>query len=385
MNSIQKLLAAKRIQRAIDKNPDDVHAILELVALRSTFAEPDDGTNQKLLNRVLALDPANQKARLMLLEMDRLEMGAGQAGVNRAVAPVVPAPRPSPVPAISDPLEKPLTSRYSIVHLLVAYPLVAITLVLMYKSLGDWPVFACFGLFFLIFMIPVWFASAVVRVSNSGISMSRLFGIYRREMEWSELSSMQPGPGGVGMKLRSTDGRSLNISSQMSHYPAIVETVRRFRPDLFPSPELVSFDEAGFSRGSKTFQKTGLGANGHLILAGAVTVMFVVTLSTAQILPTILLGIVIYSFWRAALYSVHTIKLEGNQLSAIALRRQRDVAAREIKDIRMVTQRNRRGVATQLIQVDLLDNSNFSFTGFPEGNESMYGFLRSWWSAYQSR
>jgi len=114
-------------------------------------------------------------------------------------------------------------------------------------------------------------------------------------------------------------------------------------------------------------------------------VVFLATLSTVQILPTLVLGIVIYFFWRTAFYAIHTIKLEGNKLSAIALRRQRDVAAREIKDIRMVTQRNRRGVATQLIQVDLLDNTYFSFTGFPEGNEKMYGFLRSWWSAYQNR
>jgi hypothetical protein len=282
-------------------------------------------------------------------------------------------------------LEKPFISRYAIFHLIVAYPLVGITLVLMYQSLGDWPVFACFGLFFLIFMIPVWFTSAVVRVSNAGISMSRLFGIYRQEMEWSELSSMQPGPGGVGMKLRSADGRSLNISSQMSHYPAMVETLRRYRPDLFPAPELVSFEEEGFSTGSKTFRKTGLGANWPLIFAGTVTVVFVATLSTFQLLPTILLGIVIYFSWQTAFYAIHTVKLEGNKLSAIALRRQRDVSAREIQDIRMVTQRNRRGVATQLIQVDLLDNTYFSFTGFPEGNERMYGFLRSWWNAYQNR
>lgn len=373
MNSIQKLLTLRQLQSTLKKNPNDTNALVEFVILTNTLPDPDYPTNRKILNRVLSLEPTNQKARLLLLEMDRLEMGAGQA------QPI------APVPAISDPLEKPLVSRYSIVHLIVAYPLVALTLVFMYKSLGDWPVFACFGVFFLIFMIPVWFASAVIRVSPSGITMSRLFGIYRREMEWSEMSGMEPGPGGVGMKLRAAAGRTLSISSQMSHYPIIVETLRHFRPDLFPAPEIVSFDEAGFSTGSKTFRKTGAGAHWPLILAGAVTVVFVATLSTAQILPTIVLGFVIYIFWRTALYSVHTIKLEGNKMSAIALRRQRDVTAREIKNIRMVTERNRRGVATQLIEVDLVDNTNFSFTGFPEGNESMYGFLKSWWSTYQSR
>lgn len=385
MNSIQKLLTLRRLQSTLKKNPNDTNALVEFVVLTNTLPDPDHRTNRKILNRVLSLEPTNQKARLLLLEMDRIEMGAGQSGPVPAIAPAAPKPKPAPVTAISDPLEKPLVSRYSIIHRIIAYPLVAIALVLMYQSLGDWPVFTCFGLFFLIFMIPVWFASAVVRVSNSGINMSRLFGIYRQEMEWSELSSMRPGPGGVGMRLGAADGRSISISSQMSHYPAIVEAVRRFCPDLFPAPELTSFDEAGFSAGSKKFQKTRWGTNWPLIFAGTVTVVFVATLSTFQLLPTILLGIVIYFSWQTAFYAIHTVKLEGNKLSAIALRRQRDVSAREIQDIRMVTQRNRRGVATQLIQVDLLDNTYFSFTGFPEGNERMYGFLRSWWNTYQNR
>jgi hypothetical protein len=173
MNAIQKLLTLRQLQRTLKRNPKDTNALVDFVVLTNTFPDPDRTTNRKILNRVLSLDPANQRARLLLLEMDRLEMGAGQSEPLQATAPVAPAPTPSPVRAINDPLEKPLVSRYSIVHLIVAYPLVAITLFLMYKSLGDWPVFGCFGVFFLIFMIPVWFTSAVVRVSNSGISMTR--------------------------------------------------------------------------------------------------------------------------------------------------------------------------------------------------------------------
>ncbi|HET9914299.1 MAG TPA: hypothetical protein VFQ13_20565, partial [Anaerolineales bacterium] len=79
MSSIQNFFAAKRIIKTLEKNPNDVRTILELVSRLRMLPDPNHEMNRKLLNRVLVLDPANQKARLMLLEMDRAGMGAGQA------------------------------------------------------------------------------------------------------------------------------------------------------------------------------------------------------------------------------------------------------------------------------------------------------------------
>ena len=111
------------------------------------------------------------------------------------------------------------------------------------------------------------------------------------------------------------------------------------------------------------------------------TVVFLVSIPT--IVPAILMGILIFFMWHAALSEVHTITLEGTRLSTRSLRARKEMISQQIKDIRMATRYNRRGVATRLIQVELLDGTDFTLTGFPEGNEIMYGFLKSWWNSYR--
>lgn len=280
----------------------------------------------------------------------------------------------TPISSPGDPLERPLVSRYSIIHQIVVYPFVAFIILLMFMALGEWDVFIMFTVCFMLLLIPVWFVSAVVRVDGSGINMSRLFGIYRREIEWMEIESIKPGHMGVGVKLRTAEGRSMAISSQMSQYPAIVEILRTLRPDLFTLPRN--------SAGAMTFQKSFFGKYWLLFLSSAMTIVFFASIPT--IVPAIFFGFVIYMMWSAALYAVHTVSLDGNRLSTRSLRARQELTSQQIKDIRMVTHYSRRGVATRLIQVELLDGTDFAMTGFPEGNEIMYGILKNWWSSYQN-
>ena len=280
----------------------------------------------------------------------------------------------TPVPSIGNPLEVPLVSRYSIIHQILVYPFVGIALMFMFQSFGDWYAFIFFTLCFLLFTIPVWFISAVVRVDGAGMTMSRLLGIVRREIEWTEIESVKPGRMGVGIKVRTADGRSMAISSQMSKYPVLIDILQISRPDLFALP--------GGSSASRTFRKTFFRKSWLLFLSVAMTVVFLASIPT--IVPAIIMGIVILLMWNAALSAVHTVTLEENRLSTRSLWARREITSQQIKDIRMASYYNRKGVATRLTQVELLDGNNIVLSDFPEGNEIMYGFLKSWWSSYQT-
>lgn len=375
MNSNESLIAARRINRALEKNPNDTNAILELVALGNTFPDTDRDRLRLLLNRVLSLEPANEKARQMLLELDRGELQTGY--FQMAAEPVVPiAP-----PAMKAPLEETLISRYSIIHQGLVYPVVGLSLLFVLQAFGDWVVFGCFAGGFLFLLIPVWFVSAVVTVTPSGISMSRLFGLYRREAAWSEIESVEPGPLGAGLDLKLAGGRWLAISSQMSRYAAIVEILRGSRPDLFSLPG-ISPDGTGTFSGSKTFRKGFFGKYGMAFFSFVFTVVFLASIPT--IFFAIVLGIIIFLLWSAALNSVHTVTLDGDRLSARSFRARYELTAQQVRDIKIVTQYNRRGVATNMVQIDRLDGDEIVLSKFPEGTEILYGFLRSWWMADQN-
>ncbi|MGZ9166116.1 MAG: hypothetical protein ACXW4U_13160, partial [Anaerolineales bacterium] len=275
-------------------------------------------------------------------------------------------------PSLSDQLEKPLISRYSIIHQILIYPFVLFSILLMFQALGEWDVFIVFAGFFLLLLIPVWFVSAVARVSSSGVKLSRLFGIYRREIEWSEIDSIKPAIMGVGMKLTTTEGGSVTISSQMHGYSTIVEILRRMRPDLF--------DTAGV----KIFRKGFFAKYGLFFFLIAATPLALGAVLAPPFLPGIVLAVLIFFFWRSALHAVHLAKVEENRLSIQSFRKNQELTGQQIKNISMMSLRNRRGVAKNFICVELHEGDEYRLSGFPEGNEIMYGFLRNWWDAYQT-
>jgi hypothetical protein len=242
----------------------------------------------------------------------------------------------------------------------------------MYRAFGDWLPFIFFTIGFLLLLIPVWFVSAVATVSSSGIRLSRFFGAYRRELEWNEIERIKPAILGVGMKLFTTDGRMMTISSQMMGYPVLVEILQELRPDLFDM------------NGLKVFQKGLLAKYGLFFILIPATPMALGAVFVPPFLPGIFVAVLIFYLWSYALNGVYKVKVEENRLSIRSFRRKHELTAQQIKDIRMVTRYNRRGVATNFIQIEMPDQNGILFTGFPEGNEMMFGFLKNWWGANQS-
>jgi len=366
MKAIDKFNTAKRLQKILKKDPHNIPALLELAALHEELKEPDAEAKRKVLQVVLSLDPVNERARQMLREMDRAKIHGGS---SQPAAPTSPAVT---VSSVIDPLAAPLVSRYSILHQFLVYPLLAIAAWLMLQSVGDWEVFIVFAVCSLLLLIPLWFITAVVQVSSASIQLSRLYGVYRREIEWAEIDKVKPAAMGVGMKISAVDGRSLTISSQMSRYPAIVEILWKMRPDLFEVTE------------AKTFQKGFLAKYGLFFFLIPATPLALGGILVPPFIPGILVTIAVFFVWKYALQGVHLVKVEQNRLSTRSFRRHLDLTVEQIQNINMVTVRNRRGIAKNMVQIEVDKDHKVLLSGFPEGNEILYGFLKNWWSEYQT-
>jgi len=363
-NPIDNLNDAKRVQQALRKNPNDIESLLWLAAMLGALTKPELDQKRKVLQRVLSLEPANHKARQMLLEMDRAAIGGD---VSRLSAAVILTPQPA-----IELSEKSLKLRYSIIHQILIYPCLAFCLLLMFMAFGEWDVFVVFAAFSLALLIPVWFVSAVLEISHSGLSLSRLFGVYRRDVEWNEIEGIEPAPMGAGMKLTARDGRSLTISSQINAYSSIVEILRNAHPNLFDVSE------------TKTFRKGFLAKYGLLFFLIPATPMAIGGIFVPPFFPGILITVLLFYLWRHAVHGVHLVEVKGNRLSIRSLRSGRDLTVQQIRGIDMVTIRNHRGVRKSLVQIELDDGDKFTLSGFSEGNEILYGFLKNWWNAYQN-
>jgi hypothetical protein len=357
VSPIDKLNVVKRLQRTLRDNPNDVNALLELAALQGTFQDPNLELQRKLLNKILTLDPVNSTAREMLLQMDRAAI------TGEALQP------PASTRSMAERVEKPVVFRYSIIHQILVYPLLLLSILFMFQALGDWGAFSFFAGFFLLFSIPIWFFSAVVRVSSSGIQVSRLFGLHRREVKWLEIDTIKPAFMGVGMKIAATGGTSVTVSSQMHGYRTIVELMQRIRPDLFDAAN------------GKVFRKSFFAKYGMFFFLVPCTPMALGGILVPPFLPGILCTVVIMFLWRTALNTVHLLTVNENKLSAQSFRRKQELTAQQINDIGIITLRTRRGVAKHFVQIELLDGNAFRLSGFPEGNEVMCGILRNWWES----
>ncbi len=372
VNELARYNEAKRLQQALKNNPNDVNAQIKLAAMAT-----DLDLKRQLLNRTLSLDPANPAAREMLLQMDRDELQSGHS--QPAVQQTISAPFLSE----KDRPEKLLVLRYSVIHRILIYPLLALSAYLTVAAIREWEVFIFFGVCFLLLLIPTWFITVVVEVEASGVRLYRLFRIYRQEVRWSEIENIKPAVMGQGMRLITADGKAITISSQVAKYSVIVEILRRMRPDLFDLATSSSYETSFVSR-TKIFQKKFFAKYFLLIVSIVLSLIFLGTVATAQIVPAIFMGIVLFLLWSSALNSAHTVTLAGNKISVRSFRKQTEFTAQQIKNIDIVTVRNRRGVASNMIQIDMINSATFTLTGFPEGNEIMYGFLRNWWEHYKT-
>ena len=222
---IDKFNTAKRVQQRLRKDPNDIEALLQLAAVLGTLKTTDVKEKRKVLQRVLTLEPANPKALQMLFEMDRAAIGGDPSRLSAAVILTDPATNPIP--------EKPLRLRYSIIHQVLVYALIAFGAFLMLSSLRKPEVLAIVAAFLVFLLIPLWFVSVVIEIGDTELNISRLFGVARTEILWKEIKEFKPHAPGQGIQIITRDGRVAEISAQIMGYSSLIEILRQMRPDLF--------------------------------------------------------------------------------------------------------------------------------------------------------
>ena len=226
--------AIRRIHRALRRDPYNVESLLELANRLEAGSEPDRKERRDVLHRILALEPGNRQARAMLFEMDRAEIGGGASRLSQAV--ILTSPSASDFP------EPPLVLRYSFVHQILVYLLVASTVlagVSVGRDAGGLVVFG--GLLFLL-TIPLWFISAVIEIGDRGIGVSRLFGIARSEIRWRDIREVRASILGQGIIILSRKGKALEVSAHIHGYAFILDIMRQNRADLFNDLELSTIE-----------------------------------------------------------------------------------------------------------------------------------------------
>jgi hypothetical protein len=218
----------KRIQRALQKNPNDIDALLQVVVTLDSLTPSDRDHKRKLLRRILSLDPSNELARQMLFELDRVTIGGNPARLSAAVILTTPSSA-----ELSEP---PLTLRYSIVHQFLVYFSMALTAFAGLSFNRDPEVFALIGGFFLSLLVPLWYVSGVVEIDDTGLHVSRLYGLIRSEIRWNDVKECKSHT--FGVKLITRHREVVDISSQVYGYAFVLDILHQMRPDLFDNTKI---------------------------------------------------------------------------------------------------------------------------------------------------
>ena len=218
--------AAKRIQQALRRNPYDTEALFQLAEILGTLDKPDLPQKRQVLHRILNLEPVHRQARQLLFEMDRLAIGGNPSRLSAAIILTDLSPNDLP--------EQPLILRYSIVHQILVYLFLACVWLAGLSVVRDVRVLVVAGAFL---MIPLWFVSAVIEISNSGLHISRLFGMAHTEIRWNEIRDCKRTVLGQGIAITTHRGKSIEVSAQIQGFPFILDILQQMRPDLFPIAE----------------------------------------------------------------------------------------------------------------------------------------------------
>ena len=214
--------AAKRIRQALRKNPYDTEALFQLVCTLETHGTPDLPRKRQVLHRILHLEPGHRQARQMLFEMDRAAIGGDPSRLSAAVILTDPSPNDLP--------ERTLILRYSIVHQILVYSFLACTGLASLSIVRDVRILALVGV---CLIFPLWVISAVIEINDSGLSVSRLFGVVHSEIPWSEIREYKQTVLRQGIKIITHRGKSVRVSAQIQGYPFILDILQQMRPDLF--------------------------------------------------------------------------------------------------------------------------------------------------------
>ena len=428
-NQGDKNKAIDFIKQVLSANPNDVDAWLVLAAV---VDEPE--RKRQCLKRVLTLDPVNQLAREELLEMDRAAMGGNPTFMPDIppVSPIMPqsvdAPtikplrsqvtQPAPSNSIAQPKPKASAKLNTEKALVFKYPLVWRILMYVFTA-----VFGCvgllmltqsefsIGLFFLGFAVLMLIALLTlfptVEVSSAGIRASGIFS--SSETGWDEIVKIKSNAMKRRLELTKRNKQVVNVSTQVSGYPQIVDTLQKKRPDLFgiapvqqtqssafPSSEndetSTGYGSASPSRiapafkGTRTFKKNFFRQYGSYIFIIPLCLLatFIVFTDRENLIGAGLVGIACIAGMLIPLFQVSMVKVAGNKLIIETLFEEKSFAAKEIREIKMKTVRGRYGSATNYVNILLVTGRNYPLQAFSDGEEIIYGVLTNWWNANQN-
>jgi hypothetical protein len=452
-NQGDKNKAMNFLKEVISANPKDADAWLVLAAIMD---EPE--RKRQCLNRVLSLDPTNKLAREELLEMDRSSMGGS--------LPFTAEPSPAFAPDRSsdqaydglDPVSKPKSQPRSQMPMSLesskpaSQPIPTQT---KHVSLNDWAeespkakprsatkarteraqVFrystvtriatylfaALFGCSFLLalqdvtlLLIPcgasllilpaVWIVSKQVELSEKGIRVSSLFGLFVSDIGWNEIARIQSKQNNLALITKK--GRTVKVTTQVVGYPTIVETLRQKRPDLFAmAPASTQGNGSGSTNGIspsmsrdipatapnfsgiRTFKKNFFKQYGLLLI---VIPFCFFAAWTAYAEPEYRIGAGLSAVFCLVMmvlpfFQIGLVKVEPNKLTVESFIEQKAFSAHDIREIKMASVRGRRGRITNYVNILTAQGKNYPVQGFSDGDEIIYGILHQWWEAYRNR
>jgi hypothetical protein len=451
----QKNKAVQFLKQALTANPNDTEAMLVLAGL---LDQPD--RKRQILNRILALEPLNKLAREEMLKLDRMTMRtfhsiasvstdlerptvpSSRTGSSRKSEPRPPGPAagiavPQPPvqnlsaskPLITQPvdvknsftrwdwveesptvkpqvaieldrsliIEKPLVFKFPLFWRILLYCSIAffgfvgllqIVSQNLVNSLPFVVLAALIGLIALVF-------SPAVEVSEAGI---RAYGMFSSaEIRWDEITTLRSSPLRGRLQLSSKTGTVVNVSTQVSGYPRLVELIRQRRPDLFGgdlsnrapgTASAVRYGELSSVpsfTGTKTFRKNFLAqyALSFLLIPVCLLLVWSLFVEPQYRIWAILFGGFCVVMMVLPFFQPGIIKLEPNKLTTESFFNQREFAAKHIRDISLKTVRSRRGVATNFVNIQPVEGSAIALAGFQEGDEILYGTLLNWWESYR--
>jgi hypothetical protein len=411
--------AIELLKQAIASNQNDVDAWLVLSALMD---HPE--RKRQCLNRVLTLEPANRIAREEMLKLDRAAMGNAMAAqpsypVREKSVQVSPPqaepvqvqqpalntrvdfgaessnlqPRPMTKPAASQQrFSKPLVFRYPIFILLATYAFAALFLIFNVFAIADPTMFLVACGINLIFLVSIWMVSVKVEISEDGISSSRMFGVVHSQVKWNDIESVKPAAQGLNLTTR--DGSSVNVTSQVSGYSSVIKILRERRPDLFditPSVRAGSGDDgfiqtASAFTGEKVFKKGFLGRFGSYIITIPFFFVCIWTIfaDSENMIAASIGAAVTFFLILSPLFDVFELTVTGNKIKLASMFDEKELAARNIREVKMKSVRSR-SVVHHFPALVTDKGKEYTLKGFSEGNEMLYGFLLNWWNAHQNQ
>jgi hypothetical protein len=256
----------------------------------------------------------------------------------------------------------------------------------------------------LLFGVSALSLSSKVEVRDAGIRSSSVFG--SSEIKWNEIASLKPNAMKRKLELISNTGKSVKVSTQVKGYASIVELLRQKRPDLFnatdsapvqtsifattveASPSLNTSSLATSALGeTKSFQKSFIRVYGLLFVLIPLFFMFVwlafasLEARTASIITAAVCILLMF----IPFLQVNSVKVEPNKLVVETFFEQKELSARQVKEIKMEAVRGRYGRVTNFVQIVPAEGKKYPLSGFSDGEEIIYGYLMNWWNMYKDR